>query len=431
MSCNERMRDRCYGIISQRIRKQGHNRETSNDGTMWHRIYKLKGYKIMKINYNATAMMANNTLNKTDNKLTAAMERLSSGLKVNHAKDNPAGLAIANRMDSQVRGIKVGTNNTNDGISVVETADGALSEISVIIQRMSELCVQASNDPKTDGDREIIDKEIQQLKQEIERIARDTEYNGMPLLDGSFDLKGYTNNPNVKVGYYSDEVPQGDYKIKLDGLVTITENADGTKTGTVNQGLLETNLTGFPTAGLQVKINEDLDELTITADGDFEMHIRADFTAVTSGDVDIDITQIGAMKIQIGANEGQELGIRIPKISLEDMGIDELTSIRTYKEDGSMDIDGPQEGIESTKKALTYINSVRSRLGAYQNRLEHNASNNDISEENMTSSYSRIMDVDMAEEMTEYTTQQVLSQAGISMLAQANERPSQILQLLQ
>lgn len=383
----------------------------------------------MKINYNATAMMANNTLNRTDNKLTAAMERLSSGLKVNHAKDNPAGLAIASRMDSQIRGIKVGTNNTNDGISVVETADGALSEISAIIQRMSELCVQASNDPKTDGDREIIDKEIQQLKQEIERIARDTEYNGMPLLDGSFDLKGYTNKPEVKVGYYSDEVPQGDYKIDLTGLITITE-IDGKDVGTVNQSLLETNLTGFPTAGLMAKVNEDLDELTITADGDFEMHIRADFKTV-SGEVDIDITQIGAMKIQIGANEGQELGIRIPMISLKDMGIDDLTSIRTYKEDGSMDIDGPQEGIESTKKALTYINSVRSRLGAYQNRLEHNASSNDITEENMTSSYSRIMDVDMAEEMTEYTTQQVLSQAGISMLAQANERPSQILQLLQ
>lgn len=376
----------------------------------------------MKINYNATAMMANNTLNRTDNKLTAAMERLSSGLKVNHAKDNPAGLAIASRMDSQVRGIKVGTNNTNDGISVVETADGALSEISAIIQRMSELCVQASNDPKTDDDREIIDKEIQQLKQEIERIARDTEYNGMPLLDGSFDLKGYTNNPDVKVGYYSDEVPQGDYKIDLTGLVA----ADGT----IDQKTLTSHLTGFPTAGILAKINEDMDELTITADGDFEMNIRADFKTV-SGEVEIDITQIGAMKIQIGANEGQELGIRIPKISLEDMGIDELTSIRTYKEDGSLDVDGPQEGIESTKKALTYINSVRSRLGAYQNRLEHNASSNDITEENMTSSYSRIMDVDMAEEMTEYTTQQVLSQAGISMLAQANERPSQILQLLQ
>lgn len=376
----------------------------------------------MKINYNATAMMANNTLNRTDNKLTAAMERLSSGLKVNHAKDNPAGLAIASRMDSQVRGIKVGTNNTNDGISVVETADGALSEISAIIQRMSELCVQASNDPKTDDDREIIDKEIQQLKQEIERIARDTEYNGMPLLDGSFDLKGYTNNPDVKVGYYSDEVPQGDYKIDLTGLVA----ADGT----IDQKTLTSHLTGFPTAGILAKVNEDMDELTITADGDFEMNIRADFKTV-SGEVEIDITQIGAMKIQIGANEGQELGIRIPKISLEDMGIDELTSIRTYKEDGSLDVDGPQEGIESTKKALTYINSVRSRLGAYQNRLEHNASSNDITEENMTSSYSRIMDVDMAEEMTEYTTQQVLSQAGISMLAQANERPSQILQLLQ
>lgn len=375
----------------------------------------------MKINYNATAMMANNTLNKTDSKLTAAMERLSSGLKVNYAKDNPAGLAIANRMDSQIRGIKVGTNNTNDGISVVETADGALSEISVIVQRMSELCVQASNDPKTDNDREIIDTEIQQLKKEIERIARDTEYNGMPLLDGSFDLKGYTNDPAVKVGYYSDEVPQGNYQINFNGFIA--------SDGTINQNNLSTYLYGFPSAGLQAKVNEDMDELTITADGDFEMHIKADFKSVDSL-VDIDITQIGAMKIQIGANEGQELGIRIPTISLEDMGIDKLTSIRSYDDDGNL-IDGPQEGIESTKNALTYINSVRSRLGAYQNRLEHNAASNDITDENMTASYSRIMDVDMAEEMTEYTTQQVLSQAGISMLAQANERPSQILQLLQ
>lgn len=376
----------------------------------------------MKINYNATAMMANNTLNKTDSKLTAAMERLSSGLKVNHAKDNPAGLAIANRMDSQIRGIKVGTNNTNDGISVVETADGALSEISVIIQRMGELCVQASNDPKTDDDREIIDKEIQQLKKEIERIARDTEYNGMPLLDGTFDLKGYTNNPDVKVGYYSDEVAQGNYKIDLNGFISAN--------GTIDQKTLTNYLTGFPTAGLQARVNEDMDELTITADGDFEMRIKADFTTVTD-EVDIDITQIGAMKIQIGANEGQELGIRIPTISLEDMGIAELTSIRTYDADGKVVTDGPQEGIETTKKALTYINSARSRLGAYQNRLEHNAASNDITDENMTASYSRIMDVDMAEEMTEYTTKQVLSQAGISMLAQANERPSQILQLLQ
>lgn len=375
----------------------------------------------MKINYNATAMMANNTLNKTDSKLTAAMERLSSGLKVNYAKDNPAGLAIANRMDSQIRGIKVGTNNTNDGISVVETADGALSEISAIVQRMSELCVQASNDPKTDNDREIIDTEIQQLKKEIERIARDTEYNGMPLLDGSFDLKGYTNDPAVKVGYYSDEVPQGDYQINFNGFIA----ADGT----INQNNLSAYLDGFPSAGLQAKVNEDMDELTITADGDFEMHIKADFKSVDSL-VNIDITQIGAMKVQIGANEGQELGIRIPTISLEDMGIDKLTSIRSYDDDGKL-IDGPQEGIESTKNALTYINSVRSRLGAYQNRLEHNAASNDITDENMTASYSRIMDVDMAEEMTEYTTQQVLSQAGISMLAQANERPSQILQLLQ
>ena len=375
----------------------------------------------MKINFNATAMMANNTLNRTDSKLSASMERLSSGLKVNHAKDNPAGLAIANRMNAQIRGLKVGSNNTNDGISVVETADGALGEISSIVQRMSELCVKAGTESNTDSDREIINEEIKELKKEIERIARDTEYNGMPLLDGTFDLKGYTDNPDVKVGYYYDEVPQANYKIDLTGLIQADNSVDLTK------------LSGFPSSA-KASVNEEKNELTITALGDFEMHIKADFSGgagAPTGEVNIDITQIGAMKIQIGANEGQELGIRIPEISLYNMGIEDLKTVADEGVDAATAFENAQKGIEMTKQALSYISSVRSRLGAYQNRLEHNASSNDVSSENMTASYSRIMDVDMAEEMTEYTTQQVLSQSGISMLSQANERPSQILQLLQ
>lgn len=363
----------------------------------------------MKINYNATAMMTNNTLNRTDSKLTASMERLSSGLKVNHAKDNPAGLAISNRMNAQIKGLSVASNNTNDGISVVETADGALGEISSMIQRMSELCIQAGDGVKTDDDREMIDNEIQELKKEIQRIARDTEYNGMPLLDGSFDLKGYTNNEAVKVGYYSDNVPKATYQIDFSGLVQADQSVDLSK------------LSGFPLAGLKATVNDDMDELTITGSNDFEMHIKADLLNVT-GSVDVEITQIGAMKIQIGANEGQELAIRIPEVSLENMYIDDLNTLT---------IDDAQDGIANLKKAMSYISSVRSRLGAYQNRMEHNDSSIDVTSENMTASYSRIMDVDMAEEMTEYTTQQVLSQAGVSMLAQANERPSQILQLLQ
>jgi flagellin len=136
----------------------------------------------------------------------------------------------------------------------------------------------------------------------------------------------------------------------------------------------------------------------------------------------IDITGMGAMKIQIGANEGQELAMQIPTVSLYRLGLDE-SDIKT--------MDTAQKAIDEVKGALDYVNDIRSRLGAYQNRLEHNATSVDVSNENLTAAYSRIMDVDMAEEMTEYTTLQVLTQASTSMLAQANERPSQVLQLLQ
>lgn len=374
----------------------------------------------MRINYNQSAILANSSLNRTNSKLSNSIERLSSGLKINHAKDNPAGLAIAHRMDSQIRGLNQATDNTNDGISVVESADGAMSEISAIIQRLNELANQAANDTKTDEDRKIIDEEVQQLKQEITRIAQDTEFNGQPLLDGTFDLRGYTDDPNVKVATYSDEVITGKYNINnLASLVSTSTDAHGNTVYTVDVTGLAGTDPKWP-AGLAATY--DGEQLTITGNGNFEMKLDVEYANLPSGNLELDITGIGAMKIQMGANEHQELAVRIPEVSLKNMHIQDL-DVTTAE--------GAQAGIEQIKYALSYISSERSRLGAYENRMEHNTSNLAVSEENMTSSYSRIMDVDMAEEMVEYTTQQVLEQAGISMLAQANERPQQVLQLLQ
>ena len=379
----------------------------------------------MRINYNASAMHTNKALNRTDNLMTQSMQRLSSGLKINYAKDNPAGLAIANRMNAQIEGLGVGSRNTNDGISVVETADGALSEVTSILQRMNELAVQAATDTKTDYDRELIQTEIEQLQKEITRIAKDTEFNGQPLLDGSFDLKGYSDNPDVKVNYYTEDVDPGKYTVDIGALL----NADGT----VNINALKD---GFPNPGTLSGTAEQIYDVNgtlvetrykILSTGGFEMNLTA--AAGASGDVELDITGIGAMKIQTGANEGNELAIQIREISLNKMGIPndpndpERLDVSTQA--------GAEKGIVAAQTALAYVNSVRSKLGAYQNRLEHNAASVAVSEENMTASYSRIMDVDMAEEMTEYTTRQVLVQAGVSMLAQANERPQQVLQLLQ
>lgn len=368
----------------------------------------------MRVSYNLSALTAKNALDRTDTNLTKSMERLSSGLKLNHAKDNPAGMAISRRMNSQIRGLSVAGDNAMDAISIVETADGALSEIHDMIQRMSELAVSAATGVKTDEDRAYLDSEIQQLKNEIMRIAKDTEFNGEPILDGGFDLKGYSSDNNVSIMYYSDEVPCKNYTLSS---VTTTTDADGNVTVTDAVLLQDGSENAFPDDAKVADI--DGDTVTITASGGFEVKLSVKESAT---DVTLNMTGIGAMRMQIGTMEGQVLEMRIPTISLKHMGLEDL-SIAT--------IEDARAAMDSVQEALAYISSARSRLGAYQNRLESAAESLDISHENMTAAYSRIRDVDMAEEMTNYTTQQVLAQAGTSMLAQANERPQQVLQLLQ
>ena len=353
----------------------------------------------MRISYNASAAIATNQLNRNDNRLQQSLGRLSSGLKIVNAKDNPSGLAMSKRMNAQIKGISQATQNASDGVSIIEIADGSLSEIHDMLQRINELSVKSNTGILTDDDRRLINAEVQQLKEEITRISAETEFNGQKLLDGSFDLKGYTDQENVKVTYYSDAIKSGTYNVSLTGIVF---NADGTieEVGGVAGG------PAFPD---DVRVSQvDGNLVTIRGSQDFELklHVEDDGTGAAQIDAILDLTGFGAMDMQVGANEGQQLGIRIPKVNLENIGI---SSIDLSTEEGSADALGRMD----------------------QNRLEHTISSLDISNESMTSAYSRIMDVDMAEEMTEYTTVQVLTQASTSMLAQANERPAQVLQLLQ
>ena len=392
----------------------------------------------MKISYNAAAMYANNAANIADDRVSQSLKRLSSGLKITAAKDNPSGYAIGRRMNAQLGGLAVANKNSSRGVNIVETADGALTEVHEMLQRMNELAVKGAHGVLTTEDRSMLDAELKQLKEEVTRIARDTEFNGQPLLDGSFELRGYTNSQVATVDFYSDEVTAKKYKIDE---LTVYYNEDGTidLEQTQNSLVLGTD-SGFPEG---VKITEvGQDKITITGPQDFKLTIainrdmaNADGEVVVAapGDdtanppveatpLELDITGIGSMDLQTGANEGQQLAIRIPKISLDRLGI-ERTSVATEE---SSDL-----AITEIKGAILYVSDVRSRLGAYQNRLEHTINNLDATSENMTASYSNIMDADMAEEMTTYTTQQVISQAAVSMLAQANERPSPVLQLLQ
>lgn len=465
----------------------------------------------MKISYNTAAMFANNALNAADSRVSQSLKRLSSGLKITAAKDNPSGYAIGRRMNAQIAGVTVATQNSNRGINIVQTADGALNEVHDMLQRMNELAIKGAHGVLTTEDRSMLDAEMKQLKEEITRIASDTEFNGQTLLDGSFDLRGYTDSQVARVDYYSDEVlakeykinaltvyynedgtidlkktkdsfvagegfPEGvevssvgqdkvtitgpqDFKITLainrpDGAeeveVSSTETAQGTDTDTeytingltvfYNEDGVDVDRTkasfqpgdGFPEGAYIADVyyeegDESATVLIVDKDGNELTKIEVprndnESASTVAKSLTLDITGIGSMDMQTGANEGQQLAIRIPTISLDRLGI-ERTEVTT-EESSTL-------AITEIKGAIQYVSDARSRLGAYQNRLEHTVNNLDVTNENMTSAYSNIMDADMAEEMTTFTTQQVIAQAATSMLAQANERPSQVLQLLQ
>lgn len=383
----------------------------------------------MIINYNVSSMIANNALARNDSALSKSLERLSSGYKINHAKDNAAGLAMSRRMNAQLKGLDVAGDNANDGISIVEIADGAMSEVHDILQRMNELAVKSSNGTLSDEDRSMIDEELQALNDEIERIGETTQFNGQNLLDGSFDLKGYTNTEAVSVDYYQEGMKYGEYTLGViraefdqDGFLTKVTNEDGSKIESITDP-----------DGKTVKIDKvsfRYDEVTLSGKDGFEIKMTLNKDAMTADgtgyktdkNLQLNLTGIGSMTLQIGANEDQTLELRMPPITKKNLGLSH-TDVLTEE--------SANAAIDEIADAISFVSSIRSSLGAYQNRLEHTTTNLDVTSENMTSAYSRIMDVDMATEMTKYSSLQVISQAATSMLAQANERPSQVLQLLQ
>lgn len=378
----------------------------------------------MRINYNVSAMLANNNLANNDDLLSRSLQRLSSGLKINNAKDNPAGLAMAKRMNAQIEGVGIASRNASEAISVIETADGALNEVADMLHRMTELSIEAANGTMTDEDRDVIQKEVSQLKSEITRVCKTTEFNSQPLLNGFYDLKAYTDDNKYKVTTYSQDIPVS--RGTIDSLSWTPDPATGEMQISMTMG------TGFPPGATEYKgtmvdnvisiIGPQGYELSISVPDNEAFDASGNPIAGSLSNLTIDFTGLGPMRMQIGANEGQVLEMAIPAISLQNMGLERL-DVSTEK--------GAQDAIERIENALSFLSNVRGKLGAYENRLEHTTASLDIMAENMTSAYSGIMDVDMAEEMTRYSTYTVMTQAGISVLSQANDRPSQVLQLLQ
>ena len=374
----------------------------------------------MKVNSNIQAMFAQSILSANEEKMAKSTQKMSSGYKLNRAMDNPAGMAITNRMRAQLSSLERATKNSKNAINAIQTAEGALSEIESMLQRMNELSIQGSNGTMSSSDRLAIQEEVDQLVSEINRISKNTTYNSQNLLDGTQDLKAFSGlSKDISIRNYNELMDVGKYEISVGagGLVkSLTK--DGATIDIAAQEVVEFVDKDGNTTGYSTKIH--------TANG-------AELTFETKGDsgatdVELDITGYGGMKIQVGAEEGQEIQVVIPEVSLRTLNFVDLDGNRT------LDLrteEGATKAISQIASAIDYVSAARSKLGAYQNRIENTVTNLDVTTENLTESYSTIKDIDMAEGMVEYTTLQVLIQAGTSMVAQANEQPQQALQLLQ
>jgi len=481
------------------------------------------------INTNVASLNAQRNLGATQSNLARSMQRLSSGLRINSAKDDAAGLAISDRMTSQIRGLNQAVRNANDGISLAQTAEGAMQESTNILQRMRELAVQSANDSNTGTDRASLQKEVAQLQQELDRIATTTSFNGKKVLDGTFTAQsfqvganagetisfsvggtkstqigahqykasGSINNAtqatantvtaqtltvNGSLGTDTVEVGAGDTAKKIaDGINNISGNTGVGATavsyaklevgtaGATSFDLLGKNSTG-ETVSANITDTGDLTELadainakaaetgitaelaadkaSITLKNSEGYDIRADWKA---GDVDItglaadgETAAGGAVTID-GSGDSATVGGNITfngdksySITTSDSGNTTVLNADTVASKlssvGGIDISsksGANDALQIIDSAISFVDTERANLGAVQNRFESTIANLQNISENVSAARSRILDADIAQETSNMTKQNILQQAGVSILAQANQAPQMALSLLQ
>ena len=394
----------------------------------------------MIINHNMNALNAHRNMGVNNTNAGKSMEKLSSGLRINRAGDDAAGLAISEKMRGQIRGLEQSSRNAADGISMIQTAEGALNETTNILQRMRELAVQAGNDTNTTSDRAEIQKEIDALTEEVDRIANNTEFNTQKLLNG---------NKTGKAGEVVKEAiaeVQGEFKITLKTALTDKDSItiDG-KTGNLTGktitnendleqalGSLFSDYTFEVTAGhdskeiiVKQKIGSYKDEIEVKVNGkeDTIDSVRTDVKGVTERELQ---ESEGKVTVQVGANANQSMSIEIGDMRAEALGIKTVKG-ETLSVESAEDAN---KAIEVFDAALNAVSSQRANLGAVQNRLEYTISNLDNTAENLTSAESTLRDVDMAKEMMEYSKNNILNQAAQAMISQANQQPQNVLQLL-
>ncbi|MDN5346735.1 MAG: flagellin [Clostridia bacterium] len=490
----------------------------------------------MIVNHNISALNTYRNLTSVNNALQKSLERLSSGLRINRAGDDAAGLAISEKMRGQILGLNQAVRNAQDGISLIQTAEGGLNEIHAILQRMRELAVQAANDTLTSDDRAKIQDEMNQLRQEIDRIASTTEFNTKKLLNGdiaklvtdsgtnadSFVDTGYRTTGSTEAGVYTLTFTKAATQAKVGGTEsgavyatttvanttdTVNSAAVGTLiinnktitiestdtlgdvitkinnlsayTGVTAQAVDVTDTASSAKKAIQLTTQSYGSSATVQVSGENANQLKAlgiitdaqsetvvsdagtdavatlikgsttysvisaagnkvtfsngltvqglDGTVADGHTATVTVSDDQTLNFQIGANEGQRLNLSINKMDAESLGVagsspTEALSVSTYA--------SATAAISLIDAAITDVSNERAKLGAYQNRLEHTIANLSVASENITAAESRIRDVDMAKEMMAFTKNQIISQAATAMLAQANQVPSIVLQLL-
>ncbi|MDA3128605.1 flagellin N-terminal helical domain-containing protein [Aliibacillus thermotolerans] len=496
----------------------------------------------MKINNNIQALNAYRNLNQNQLQVSKNLEKLSSGLRINRAADDAAGLAISEKMRSQIRGLKQAERNAMDGISLIQTAEGAMQEIHSMLQRMRELAVQAANDTNTDDDRKQIQKEINALLDEVDSISEKTEFNTKKLLDGSsahfsrfvtdangeemnggnlpavptpaissaksgiYELKVTSDPVSVKASFTDDnevglknvsvtgEGVLGEYIIKVSEYEANDDDDSATAEGANNNPATAEGANNNPATanititspdgqsefyggkeltedlsldfnGITFEINgtkierdgdatvtlsgtvtfkltldgEELDEVNDITEGTFSVNGDNVMVQTVVQGLEIQLNnevQAGetstfqiandALAFQIGPNSEQQVLVDIPIMNAKELGLkdgEEYISVMTHED--------ADAAIAAFDAAINKVSDARAQLGAVQNRLEHTINNLQVTHENLTAAESRIRDADMALEMTEFTRNNIINQSATAMLAQANQLPQGVLQLLQ
>ena len=387
----------------------------------------------MVVRSNIMAVNAQRQLGMNNSQVGKALEKLSSGYRINRAGDDASGLAISEKMKAQIKGLDTASLNSQDGISLVQTAEGALTEVHNMLNRMTELATRAANGINEDSNRASLQKEVAKLQEEIDRISEGTNFNNLKLLDGSQTYAGNTaligkGTANSVMGL---SVEGGN--LSADDTITVNISADSVGTITVtasdNTVVFTTTQTGKGFYSITADVSKVTDESVKKAWAGVTINFSVDQACDTTknyvaGQQQFTAGKNESMQLQIGdtADSFNQLKVGIGSMSSAALGVDKV-DISSQE--------GAAKAIDVIRNAIDRVSSQRASLGATQNRLEYTINNLDTASENLQSANSRIRDTDMAKMMMEYTKMNVLTQSAQAMLAQANQQPQSVLQLLQ